>query len=163
MRKKPKNNPLLSLDHLVTFFLKNYPQFNSPFDFYEQLEYNNPLHKHEIYHLSRIIMKTSTTSNFFKTIYLLCSISAFFFATATKAVAHPVILDAQSDYDSDSEDEEDYEYPGIKPLEIPEKTDQYCLSLFRGIHFSPSIFNNFDNHIITTTFFEKYNSPFAIR
>jgi hypothetical protein len=47
-------------------------------------------------------------------------------------------------YDSDSEDEDGYEYPDDRPLYFDEKNiEDNCTAvvLFRGIHFSPSIFN----------------------
>lgn len=44
-------------------------------------------------------------------------------------------------YDSDSEDEEGYEYQGFSDFEIPEHLrGRGCLVLFRGIHFSRSFF-----------------------
>ena len=45
-------------------------------------------------------------------------------------------------YDSDSEDEKDYEYPGLPALTIPDnKQGKECIALSRGIHFTPSKFN----------------------
>ena len=42
-------------------------------------------------------------------------------------------------YDSDSEDDYGYQYFGDRPLYIPRKNCK-AVVLFRGIHFSPSIF-----------------------
>ena len=46
-----------------------------------------------------------------------------------------------SGYDSDSEDESDYKYLGYDHLLIPESHTRRCLVFYRGIHFSPSMFN----------------------
>lgn len=47
-----------------------------------------------------------------------------------------------SEYDSDSEDEDDYAYPGIPALAVPQELrGSAAVALSRGIHFSPA---NFD-------------------
>jgi hypothetical protein len=48
------------------------------------------------------------------------------------------------EYDSDSEDEDDYEYEGCKSLQLSGKNKFKGVVLFRGIHFSPSIFGKKD-------------------
>ena len=45
------------------------------------------------------------------------------------------------EYDSDSEDEKDYQYNGFKPIAIFPKPGTRCLVVCRGIHFSPSYFS----------------------
>lgn len=45
------------------------------------------------------------------------------------------------EYDSDSEDEEGYTYPGLAGLSIPnDKWEKECIALSRGIHFVPTNF-----------------------
>lgn len=47
-------------------------------------------------------------------------------------------------YDSDSEDEDGYEYKGFPGLDIPDACAGECIPLARGIHFSPTKFTKED-------------------
>ena len=47
-------------------------------------------------------------------------------------------------YDSDSEDESDYEYEGYDNLEFFGKEESECVVFYRGIHFATSIFEKED-------------------
>lgn len=49
-------------------------------------------------------------------------------------------LNLDDGYDSDSEDEKEYEYKQNTPLLVPEKHGEQALAFYRGIHFSPSFF-----------------------
>lgn len=62
---------------------------------------------------------------------------------ADHGVAQAALVNPQPDgYDSDSEDEEGYEYNGFAHLAIADATkNSHCIALARGIHFSPSHFN----------------------
>ncbi len=54
-----------------------------------------------------------------------------------------------TEYDSDSENEEGYEYKGLAPLPISkDKCGKKCLALYRGIHFSPSNFSSQDRSVM---------------
>ena len=67
----------------------------------------------------------------------------YFFLTIASYPLTTLSMEAriESGYDSDSEDESEYKYPGYDHLLIPEGHTQQCLVFYRGIHFSPSMFN----------------------
>lgn len=85
-------------------------------------------------------MLNTKLSRLLQLFLLLCTISIYAMENFYKGEKTSIAMD-ESDYDSDSEDEEEYVYSGLPNLCFDTERDKEYFVLSRGIHFSPSKFD----------------------